>query len=108
MAGCGPASTRTQAAAELNTLARRFALSYPKTDKDKTFVFVQVGSLPPEAQNAVLIFLTALSVVALLVLAISGANVANLLFAQASGRQRDMAVRLALGPPMAGCNGRCW
>ena len=42
-----PGVTRTQAAAELNTLARRFALSYPKTDKDKTFVFVQAGSLPP-------------------------------------------------------------
>ncbi len=92
-----PGVTRTQAAAELNTLARRFALSYPKSDKDKTFVFVQAGSLPPEARNVVLIFLTALSVVALLVLAIAGANVANLLFAQASGRQREMAVRLALG-----------
>ena len=92
-----PGVTRPQAAAELNTLARRFALSYPQTDKDKTFVFVQAGSLPPQAQNLVLIFLTALSVVALLVLAIAGANVANLLFAQASGRQREMAVRLALG-----------
>jgi len=92
-----PGVTRTQAAAELNTLARRFALSYPKTDKDKAFIFVQAGSLPPEARNGVLIFLTALSVVALLVLAIAGTNVANLLFAQASGRQREMAVRLALG-----------
>ncbi len=92
-----PGVTRTQAAAELKTLASHFALSYPKTDKDKTFVFMQAGSLPPQVQSGVLIFLTALSVVALLVLAIAGANVANLLFAQASGRQREMAVRLALG-----------
>jgi predicted permease len=92
-----PGVTRTQAAAELNTLARRFALSYPTTDKDDAFVFEQAGSLPAQLQSGVLIFLTALSVVVLLVLAIAGANVANLLFPQASGRQREMAVRLALG-----------
>jgi predicted permease len=92
-----PGTTRTEAATELNALAERLARSYPNTDKDKPFVFVRTGLLPPDAQNGLQIFLTALSVVALLVLAIAGANVANLLFAQASGRQREMAVRLALG-----------
>ncbi len=92
-----PGVTRKQAAAELNTLAGRFAQTYPATDKGNGFVFEQAGSLPPSERGAVLIFLTALSVVVLLVLSIACANVANLLFAQAAGRQRDMAVRLALG-----------
>jgi predicted permease len=97
VARLNPGVTRKQAAAELNTLASRFAQSYPATDKDISFPFEQSGSLPPRERNGVLIFFAALSVVVLLVLAIAGANVANLLFAQAAGRQRDMAVRLALG-----------
>ena len=92
-----PGVSRAQVAAELNTLSKRFALAYPKTDKGSGFVFERAGSLPPSERDSVLIFLAALSVVALLVLAIAGANVANLLFAQAVTRQRDMAVRLALG-----------
>jgi hypothetical protein len=78
-------------------MAQRFALSYPKTDKENGFAFEQAGSLPPRERSGVLIFLAALSVVVLLVLAIACANVANLLFAQAATRQRDMAVRLAVG-----------
>jgi predicted permease len=92
-----PGATRAQAAAELNTLAQQLATAYPETDKGNRFVFETAGSLPPRERSAVLIFLAALSVVVLLVLAIACANVANLLFAQAAGRQRDMAVRLALG-----------
>jgi predicted permease len=92
-----PGVTRKQAAAELKTLAQRLALSYPKTDKDNSFVFEQAGSLPPRERSNVLVFLTALSIVVLLLLAIAGANVANLLFAQAAQRQREMAVRLTLG-----------
>jgi predicted permease len=92
-----PGVTRSQAATELSTLARRFARDYPETDKGNGFVVVQAGALPPNARGAVLLFLTALTVVVLLVLGIACANVANLVFAQAVGRQREMAVRLALG-----------
>jgi predicted permease len=96
-----PGVTRIQAAAELDTLAKRFALAYPKTDKDNSFVFEQAGSLPPRDRTTALTFLAALSIVVLLLLAIAGANVANLLFAQAAVRQREMAVRLALGATRA-------
>ena len=94
-------TTRTQAASELDTMARRFAAEYPKTDKDNAFVFEQAGSLAPRQRTTVLTFLSALGVIVVLLLAIAGANVANLLFAKAAGRQREMAVKLALGATRA-------
>ena len=92
-----PGVSRSEAAAELSTLAQRLATAYPATDKGNNFRFEQAGSLPPRDKSSVLLFLAALSIVVLLVLAIACANVANLLLAQTIGRQKEMAVRLALG-----------
>jgi predicted permease len=92
-----PGVSREQVAAQLSMIADRFAASYPATDKGNHFVFEEAGSLPPFARSMALLFLSALSIVVLLLLAIAGFNVANLLFAQAMNRQREMAVRLALG-----------
>jgi predicted permease len=88
---------RTDVAAELGTIAARLAATYPATDKGNRYVFEQAGTLPPRERSTALLFLTALSIVVLLLLAIAGFNVANLLFAQALNRQREMAVRLSLG-----------
>jgi predicted permease len=93
----GPGVTRAQAAAELGVLAQRFAQAHAESEKDGGFRFETAGSLSPRDKAAVMIFLGALAVVVLLVLCIACANVANLLLAQASGRQREMAVRLAVG-----------
>jgi predicted permease len=92
-----PGITRKDVAAQLSTIARRLAGTYPATDKGNHFVFEQAGALPPFAGSTALLFLSALSIVVLLLLAIAGFNVANLLFAHALNRQREMAVRLALG-----------
>lgn len=92
-----PGVSRNDVTGQLNTIADRLAASYPATDKGNHFVFEQAGSLPPFVRRTMLLFISALSIVVLLLLAIAGFNVANLLFAQAVNRQREMAVRLALG-----------
>jgi ABC-type antimicrobial peptide transport system permease subunit len=92
-----PGVSRTQAGTELETLAQRLAIAYPASDKGNKFRFEQAGSLPPRDKSAVLLFLTALLVVVFLVLCIACGNVANLLLAQTAGRQREMAVRVAIG-----------
>ena len=92
-----PGATRQQASAELATLAQRLARAYPATDKGEGFLLEQAGSLPPRDRQTVLLFFAALFVVVLLVLAIACANVVNLLLANAAARQREMAIRIALG-----------
>ena len=92
-----PGVTQSQAAAELATVAQRLAKTYPGTDKGRGFFMDQAGSLPPRDKSAILLFIAALSVVVLLVLGIACANVANLLLSQSASRQREMAVRIALG-----------
>jgi predicted permease len=96
-----PGVARTEVSAELDALAANLAKAYPATDMDNSLPFDQAGSLPQSEKSTVFLFLGALGVVVLMVLCIAGANVANLLLAQAAGRQREMAVRLALGATRA-------
>ena len=92
-----PGATRESATSELSGLAKRYAAAYPKTDKDDAFVLEAAGILPPTARQQLTVFFAVLGIVTLLVLSIACFNVANLLFAEAAARQRELAVRLALG-----------
>lgn len=84
-----------QAQTEMDTLARRLAQSYPATDKDVSIRAMPIiqfveGSI---TRSYTVMFLIAVGIVLL----VACSNLANLQLARSTGRQKEIAVRTALG-----------
>jgi putative ABC transport system permease protein len=94
-----PGVTPRQAREALNRTARALDQTVPLADGKRRFTFVPATQFDPQAgsDSSYLSAARVLMVAALLFLLLACANVANLLLARATARQRELGIRASLG-----------
>jgi predicted permease len=94
-----PAVTVQQAQADLQVIAQNLAVEHPQTNKDRKVALVPTSQvhIHPDADRTLLPIALGLMLVVGLVLLVACANVASMLLARASGRQKEIGIRLAIG-----------
>ena len=89
-----PGATAATAQSELDALAGRLAEQYPETNARRSFIVEDLRAAYVRGPRPYLLIMLG---AVLFVLLVACANVANLQLMRAAARQREIAVRLALG-----------
>jgi predicted permease len=92
-----PGVTPAQAVADLNSIGAYLEKTYPQDDGDMTFALARPGLYGDYIGRPARAFLTALMLLAGLILLAACANLGSLFAARAADRSREVALRLALG-----------
>jgi putative ABC transport system permease protein len=94
-----PGVTLRQAEVAVHDLGLQLEKAYPKDNGGRNEMLVPINetTIPPQLHNVFALAGALMMIIVGLVLLIACANVANLLLARAAKRQREIAVRLALG-----------
>ena len=91
----GDSTARAQA--NLDLIMTQLATAYPKTNEKRPIAVVENVRVHPQADAMLRPVAAALMIGVGLVLLVACANVANMLLARASGRQKEIGIRLAIG-----------